>query len=47
MSDHVKKGDRRQFNKEDVGGDVKQDNSDNTPSRTTQNAGHGGHKGKN
>jgi hypothetical protein len=45
MSTDHKKGDRRQFNKEDEGGDKKQDNSDKTPSRTTQNSGHGGHKG--
>jgi hypothetical protein len=31
--------------KDDQGGNKKQDNSDNTPSRTgNQNAGHGGHR---
>jgi hypothetical protein len=45
MSDHKKKGDRDQWQHEDVGGNKKQDNSDNTDSRTNnQNAGHGGHK---
>jgi hypothetical protein len=45
MSDHKKKGDRDQWQKEDVGGNKKQDNSENTDSRNNnQNAGHGGHK---
>jgi hypothetical protein len=44
MTDHKKKGDFDQSRKHDVGGNKKQDNSDNTPSRTgNQNAGHGGH----
>jgi hypothetical protein len=43
MTDHKKKGDFDQARKGDVGGNKKQDNSDNTPSRTgNQNAGHGG-----
>ena len=43
MTDHKKKGDFDQARKHDVGGNKKQDNSDNTPSRTgNQNAGHGG-----
>lgn len=47
MTDHKKKGD---FHKTDShadreGGNKKQDNSDNTASRTGgQTAGHGGHK---
>jgi hypothetical protein len=45
MADHKKKGDFDQWQKESEGGNKKQDNSDNTPSRTgNQNAGHGGHK---
>ena len=43
MSDH--KGDYAKSGKDNVGGNKKWDNSDNTPSRTgNQNAGHGGHK---
>ena len=43
MTDHKKKGDFDQSRKQDVGGNKKQDNSDNTPSRkNNQNAGHGG-----
>jgi hypothetical protein len=43
MTDHKKKGDFDQARKHDVGGNKKQDNSDNSPSRTgNQNAGHGG-----
>jgi len=43
MTDHKKKGDFEQARKGDVGGNKKQDNSDNSPSRTgNQNAGHGG-----
>ena len=45
MSDHKKKGDFAKNGKDDVGGNKKQDNSDNTPSKdNNQNAGHGGHK---
>ena len=45
MSDHKKKGDFDKKGKDDVGGNKKQDNHDNTASRTNnQNAGHGGHK---
>lgn len=45
MTDHKKKGDFNKKGKDDVGGNKKQDNSDNTNSRTNnQNAGHGGHK---
>lgn len=46
MSDHKKKGDfDKTGHQDDVGGNKKQDNSDNTNSRTgNQNAGHGGHK---
>jgi hypothetical protein len=45
MTDHKKKGDFHKNGKEDVGGNKKQDNSDNSDSRTgNQNAGHGGHK---
>jgi hypothetical protein len=48
MTDHKKKGDRKQWQKEDVGGNRKQDNKDeasrnNSDSRTgNQNSG-GGH----
>ncbi len=43
MTDHKKKGDFDQARKHDIGGNKKQDNSDNSPSRTgNQNAGHGG-----
>ena len=46
MTDDKKKGDFDQARKHDIGGNKKQDNSDNTPSRTNnQSAGHGGHKG--
>lgn len=45
MSDHKKKGDFNKNGKEDVGGNKKQDDSDNSDSRTgNQNEGHGGHK---
>ncbi len=45
VSDHKKKGDFAKNGKDDVGGNKKQDNSDNTPSKNNnQNAGHGGHK---
>ena len=45
MTDHKKKGDFHKNGKEDEGGNKKQDNSDNTPSRTgNQNSGHGGHR---
>lgn len=45
MTDHRKKGVCHKNGKDDVGGNQKQDNGDNTPSRTgNQNAGHGGHK---
>jgi hypothetical protein len=40
MTDHKKKGDFDKARKGDVGGNKKQDNSDNSPSRTgNQNAG--------
>ena len=43
MTDHKKKGDFNKNGKDDVGGNKKQDNSDNSPSRTgNQNAGTGG-----
>jgi hypothetical protein len=43
MTDHKKKGDFAKGGKDDVGGNRKQDNKDNSPSRTgNQNAGHGG-----
>jgi hypothetical protein len=43
MTDQKKKGDFDQARKHDVGGNKKQDNKDNSPSRTgNQNAGHGG-----
>jgi hypothetical protein len=42
MTDHKKKGDFDQARKGDLGGNKKQDNSDNSPSRTgNQNAGTG------
>ena len=45
MSDHKKKGDFHKNGKDDVGGNQKQDNKDNSDSRTSyQHAGHGGHK---
>jgi hypothetical protein len=45
MTDHKKKGDFHKNGKEDAGGNKKQDNSQNSPSRTgRQNTGHGGHK---
>jgi hypothetical protein len=45
MTDSKKKGDFHKNGKDDVGGNQKQDNSNNSPSRTgNQNAGHGGHK---
>jgi hypothetical protein len=45
VTDHKKKGDFHKNGKEDEGGNKKQDNSDNTPSRTgNQNSGHGGHR---
>jgi hypothetical protein len=45
VTDHKKKGDFDQSRKHDVGGNKKQDNSDNTNSRTgNQNAGHGGRR---
>lgn len=45
MTDHKKKGDFDQWARKDVGGDKKQDNKDNSPSRTgNQNAGHGGRR---
>ena len=45
MTDHKKKGDFDKARKNDVGGNKKQDNSDNSPSQTgNQNAGHGGHR---
>lgn len=47
MTDHKKKGDfhKTDSHAEREGGNAKQDNSGNTPSRTdNQNAGHGGHK---
>ena len=45
MSSDKKKGDFDKNGKDDVGGNKKQDNKDNTNSRTgNQNAGHGGHK---
>ena len=45
MTDHKKKGDFSKGGKDDVGGNKKQDNSGNTPSRTgSQNAGTGGRR---
>ena len=45
MTDDKKKGDFNKKGKDDIGGNKKQDNSENTSSRTgNQNAGHGGHK---
>ena len=45
MTDHKKKGDFEKNGKQDEGGNKKQDNQDNTPSRTgDQNAGGGGHR---
>jgi hypothetical protein len=45
VTDHKKKGDFHKNGKEDEGGNKKQDNSDNSPSRTgNQNAGGGGHR---
>jgi len=45
MTDHKKKGDFHKNGKDDEGGNKKQDNSDNSPSRTgNQNAGGGGHR---
>ena len=45
MADHKKKGDFAKNGKDDTGGNKKQENSGNTPSRTgNQNAGHGGHR---
>jgi hypothetical protein len=46
MTDHKKKGDFHKTSSHgDVGGNKKQDNSNNTDSRNNnQNAGHGGHK---
>ena len=45
MTDHKKKGDFDQWQKKDQGGNEKQQNQGNTPSRTgNQNAGHGGHR---
>ncbi len=45
MTDHKKKGDFEKNGKDDVGGNTKQDNSQNTDSQdNNQNAGHGGHK---
>ena len=46
MTDDKKKGDFDQSRKHGIGGMKKQDNSDNSLSRTNnQNAGHGGHNG--
>lgn len=44
MTDHKKKGDRDQWQREDVGGNKKSGANPPTPSRTgdKQNAGHGG-----
>ncbi len=45
MTDHKKKGDFNKNGKQDVGGNKKQDNSDNTASRTgSQNSGTGGRR---
>jgi hypothetical protein len=45
MTDNKKKGDFDASRKHDEGGNKKQDNKDNTNSRTgNQNAGHGGHR---
>jgi hypothetical protein len=45
MSDHKKKGDFDQWQKESVGGDKKQRENRNEDSRTGgQNSGHGGHR---
>jgi hypothetical protein len=45
MTDHKKKGDFDKSRKHDVGGNTKQDNSDNSASRTgNQNAGTGGRR---
>ena len=44
-ADHKKKGDFAKNGKDDIGGNKKQDNHDNTDSRNNnQNAGHGGHR---
>ena len=45
MTDHKKKGDFDKGRKQDVGGNKKQDNSDNSDSRTgNQNSGTGGRR---
>ncbi len=45
MTDHKKKGDFDQWQKEDKGGDKKQHDNRNEDSRTgNQNSGHGGHR---
>ncbi len=45
MTDHKKKGDFDLIRTHDIGGNTKQDNSDNSRSRSgNQNAGHGGHR---
>jgi hypothetical protein len=45
MTDHKKKGDFDQWQREDKGGDKKQRDNRNEDSRTgSQNSGHGGHK---
>jgi hypothetical protein len=45
MTDHKKKGDFKKNGKEDVGGNKKQENGQDSESRTgNQNSGHGGHK---
>ena len=46
MSDHKKKGDFDQWQKESTGGDKKQHDkdADGTTGASKQNGGHGGHK---
>jgi hypothetical protein len=45
MTDHKKKGDFDQWQREDKGGNQKSGEKGDTDSRSThQNAGHGGHK---
>ena len=45
MTDQKKKGDFAKNGKDDQGGNKKQDNHADSPSRTgNQNAGHGGHR---
>ena len=46
MSDHKKKGDFAKNGKDDIGGNKKQENGEDSASRTAhkQSGGHGGHK---